>query len=258
VHPQRQAAFNRTTPSVSRLTNRGSECTWYATLRGEAGSMAGGADCGVTRAGPGGGADGGAASGPDCGAAGGAGNGGPPPPPDPPPFEYGAAGGRHMSRRQRRIKELEFAKPLKIKEPKKFYGNAGGDIHTRSVLVQVCIEDPPEKFPKDERTIDLIGFLMDGNAASWHIQWIKGTLTGIDPKSMTGYVNTLKLRFEDKDATEEAYSDLEKVRYESCIQDLFTKIQTFNNKAMVTGAALKKMILERLPQKIIKQMHTVD
>jgi hypothetical protein len=27
---------------------------------------------------------------------------------------------------------------------------------------------------------------------------------------------------------------------------------------MVSGAALKKLILERLPQKIIDQMHTVD
>jgi len=53
---------------------------------------------------------------------------------------------------------------------------------------------------------------MESYAASWHIQWIKGTLTGLHLKSMTGYVNALKLRFEDKDATDEAYTDLEKVR----------------------------------------------
>jgi len=35
-----------------------------------------------------------------------------------------------MSRRQRRIKELEFAKPIKIKEPKKLYGKAGEDFDT--------------------------------------------------------------------------------------------------------------------------------
>jgi hypothetical protein len=75
---------------------------------------------------------------------------------------------------------------------------------------------------------------------------------------MTGYINALKLRFEDQDAKEEAYADHEKVPYEGCIRDMFTKIQTFNDKAMVTGAALNKMILERLPQKIIEQMHTVD
>jgi hypothetical protein len=36
------------------------------------------------------------------------------------------------------------------------------------------------------------------------------------------------------------------------------RFQTFTHKAMVSGAALKKLILERLPQKIIDQMHTVD
>jgi hypothetical protein len=39
---------------------------------------------------------------------------------------------------------------------------------------------------------------------------------------------------------------------------MFTQIQTHNDKALVTGAALKKLILERLPQKILEQMHTVD
>jgi hypothetical protein len=75
---------------------------------------------------------------------------------------------------------------------------------------------------------------------------------------MTGYLNVLKLRFEDKDAKDEAYADIEKVRYEGCIWDMFTKSQNFNHKAMVTGAALKKIILERLPQKILERMHTVD
>jgi hypothetical protein len=75
---------------------------------------------------------------------------------------------------------------------------------------------------------------------------------------MTGYVNALTLRFEDKDARDEAYSELEKVRYEGCIRDMFTQIQTHNDKALVTGAALKKFILERILQKILEQMHTVD
>jgi hypothetical protein len=39
---------------------------------------------------------------------------------------------------------------------------------------------------------------------------------------------------------------------------MFTKIQTLNDQAMVTGTALRKMILEILPQKITEQMHTVD
>jgi hypothetical protein len=98
---------------------------------------------------------------------------------------------------------------------------------------------------------------MDSYMSAWHTQWIKGTLTSLHPKSMTGYVNALKLRFEDKDTKDEAYADLEKVRYERCIQDMFTKIQTFNDQAMVSGTALKEMILERLPQKILEQMNTV-
>jgi len=149
-----------------------------------------------------------------------------------------------MSHRQRRIKELEFAKPIKIEDPKKFYGNAHKDFDTLWVLVQVYIEDQPEKFPKDERTIDWIGSLMDSYAASWHIQWLKGTLSGLHPKLMMGYVNAFKLRFEDKDTKDEAYADLEKVRYEGCIRNMFTKIQTFTDKTMVSGAALKKKILE--------------
>jgi len=99
---------------------------------------------------------------------------------------------------------------------------------------------------------------MESYAASWHIQWLKGMLAGTHPKSMTGYINTLTLRFEDKDAKDEAYAELEQVRYEGCIRDMFTRIQTHNDKAMVIGAALKKLILERLPAKILEQMHTVD
>jgi len=96
---------------------------------------------------------------------------------------------------------------------------------------------------------------MDSYAASWHIQWLKATLNGTHLKSMTGYINAVKLKFEYQNAKDEAYADLEKVRYQGGIRDMFTKIQTFIDKAMVTGAGLKKKILERLPQEIIKQMH---
>lgn len=87
------------------------------------------------------------------------------------------------------------------------------------------IADQQEKFKKDERTSDWIGSLIDSYAVLWHIQWIMGTLFGLHPKSMTGNGNALELGFEDKDAKDEAYVDLEKVRYESCIHDMFTKIQ---------------------------------
>jgi hypothetical protein len=108
-----------------------------------------------------------------------------------------------MSRRQQRIRELAFAKPSKIKEPINFFGNASEDFDTWRIFVQVYIEDQPAKFAKDKRTIDWIGSLMTSYAASWHIHWIKGTLSGAYPKSMTGYVKALKLRFEDKDAKDE-------------------------------------------------------
>jgi len=118
--------------------------------------------------------------------------------------------------------------------------------------------EPTREFgPIANNTIDWIGSLMNKYAAAWHIQWLKGTLNGTHPKSMTGYVNALKLRFEDRDAKDQAYANLEKVRYDGCIRDMFTKIRMYNDKALVSGAALKKLILERLPPKIQEQMHTV-
>jgi len=123
--------------------------------------------------------------------------------------------------------------------------------------MEVNIQDPPEKFPNDKRTIDWIGSLMDEYCAAWHVQWIKGTVNGRHPKSITGYVQALELRFEDRDDKDEAYASLEKVRYDRSIRDMFTKIQMFNDQAMVTGVALKKIILDRLPRKILEQIHTV-
>ena len=240
IHPQRVPAFYS---SASSLRDTASEYSWHGAIRGGAGDEA-----------TGDGNNAGAGNGNNAGG----GNGGDPPPPDPPPSDHGGNPSRRPSRRQRRIKDLESSKPIKIKEPKKFLGKPGEDFDTWWVLVQVYIKDQPERFPEDERTIDWIGSLMDSYAASWHIQWLKGTLSGLHPKSMTGYVNALKLRFEDKDAKDEAYAELEKVRYEGCIRDMFTQIQTLNDKAAVTGAAFKKLILERLPHKILEQMHTVD
>ena len=239
--------------SVSSLRDTASEYSWQGRIRGGAGDGAAGDDA----AGDGAAGNGAAGDGDNAGEGGAGGGGGPPPPPDPPPSDHGGPSGRRPSRRPRRIKDLESSKPIKIKEPKKFLGKPGEDFDTWWVLVQVYIKDQPERFPEDERTIDWIGSLMDSYAASCHIQWLKGTLSGLHPKSMTGYVNALKLRFEDKDAKDEAYAALEKVRYEGCIRDMFTQIQTLNDKAAVTGAAFKKLILERLPHKILEQMHTV-
>jgi hypothetical protein len=111
-------------------------------------------------------------------------------------------------------------------------------------MMEAYIHDQQEKFPKDERTIDWIGLLMDKYASAWHIQWIKGTLKGKDPKSITGYIQALKLQFEEKDTKDEAYASLEKVQYDRCIRDMFTQIQMHNDKAMVSGAALRMIILD--------------
>jgi hypothetical protein len=125
-------------------------------------------------------------------------------------------------------------------------------------MMEEYIWDKPEKFPNDERTIDWIGSLMDKYAAAWHIQWLRGTLSGKHPKSITEYMQALKLRFEEKDAKDEAYAALERVRYEGCIRDMFTQIQMHNDKALVSGAALRKILFYRLPHKILEHMHTVD
>ena len=249
VHLQRAAAFY--SPLVSSLRDTASEYSWHGRIRGEAGSVAGDGAAGNGTAGDGAVGDG--AAGNNAG-----GTGGPPPPPYPPPSDHGGPLGRRPSRRQRRIKELESSKLIKIKEPKKFCGKSGEDFDTWWILVQVYIKVQPERFPEDERTIDWIGSLMDSYASSWHIQWLKGTLSGLHPKSMTGYINALKRRFEDRDAKDEPYAELEKVRYEGCIREMFTQIQTLNDKAAGTGAAFKKLVLERLPYKILEQMHTVD
>jgi len=45
-----------------------------------------------------------------------------------------------------------------------------------------------------------------------------------------------------------------KAAYKICLP----KSKTFNDKAKVTCAAVKKMILQRFPQKILNEMHTVD
>lgn len=119
---------------------------------------------------------------------------------------------------------MEFPKCIKIREPKRFEVKPGDDFDTWWTLVQVYIEDQLEKFPKDERTIDWMRCLRDRYAAAWHIQWLKRTLNGIYPMSMREYINALKLRFEEQDAKDEAYTDLEKVRYKGCICYMCTKI----------------------------------
>jgi len=75
-----------------------------------------------------------------------------------------------QSRRQQRIQEHQYTKPINIKEPKRFVGKPGEDFDNWWIMVEVYIHDQPEKFPKDERTIDWIGSLIDKYAAASHIQ----------------------------------------------------------------------------------------
>ena len=232
-----------------------SASTWFGIAGGARDSDAGNAGDGNADAG---GEAGNAGAGND-GVGNGNGGGGPPGPPDPPPSDHGgAAGGRRASRCQRRMKESEFATSIQLKEPKPFEGKPWEDFDTWWVLVQVYIEDQPEKIPKDQRTINWIGSLTDKYAAAWHIQWLEGTLNGVHPQSMMGYVNASILCFKDRDPKDEAYPDLEKVRYEGWISDMFTRIQMYHEEAMVMEAAFKKLILEQLPIQILVQMHMID
>jgi hypothetical protein len=90
------------------------------------------------------------------------------------------------------------------------------------------------------------------------VQWERQALAGKFPRSWTTYQTYLMLRFKDKETRDEAYADLEIFRYEGDIRDMFTKIQMYNNKAQLTGVGLKKLILDRLPDKVLSPMHVVD
>jgi hypothetical protein len=254
VHSERQRYFGS---DASSLSDTESEVTSLGRIRGGAGSEAAGGAAGGTGGAAGGaaGGAGGAAGGTGEAAGGAAGGAGDPPPPGsgPPSDDGGNNANPRLSRTQKRIRDLQYAKPIKIKEPKRYEGRVGDDFDTWWIMMEVYIRDQPEQFPNDERTIDWIGSLMDKYAAAWHSQWLRGTISGKYPKSITGYIQAMKLRFEDKDAKDEAYAKLEKVRYEGCIRDMFTQIQMHNDKALVSGAALKKIILHRLPHKFLNK-----
>jgi len=163
-----------------------------------------------------------------------------------------------ISRRQRRIRDLQYAKLIQIVKPKRFKGKQEADFDTWWIMVDGYIQDQPERFPKHEQTIYWIGSLMDRYAAPCQIQWIDGTRSGKHPKCIRGYIQTLKQSFEDKDAMDQAVAKLEKVQYEACIRDMFTQIQMHDDTVMVSSAGLKKIILDWLPPKILDRMHTAD
>jgi hypothetical protein len=183
----------------------------------------------------------------------------PPAPPGPnspaPPGPGPPAPPRPEGRRRRKRADT---KPIKLKDPKFFEGNPGDDFDDWWVMLETFINDQPEKFEDSGRTINWVGGFLQKYAGAWHVQWERKALAGHYPRSWTTYRNDIKLRFENKEARDVAYSKMGKIRYKGCIRDMFTRIQTFNDKAQITGAALKKFILERLPAKILDQMHVVD
>jgi len=164
----------------------------------------------------------------------------PPEPPGPPP-PPGPEG--------RRRKRKADIKPIKLKDPKPFEGNPGDDFDDWWVMLETFIHDQPEKFEDPGRTINWVGGFLQKYAGAWHVQWERKALAGHYPRSWTTYQNDIKLRFENKEARDVACSKMGKITYKGCIRDMFTRIQTFNDKAQITGAALKKFILERLPAK---------
>jgi hypothetical protein len=54
--------------------------------------------------------------------------------------------------------------------------------------------------------------------------------------------NDKKLSMKDNKAQDKAYMDVEKVRYEGDIRDIFMQIQIYNDDAQLTGPGLKKLI----------------
>jgi len=179
---------------------------------------------------------------------------GPPPPGQPSPGPPDLPPPRTAGRRKRRAK----VKPSKLKDLYPFEGKPGEDFDACWIIVQTFIQDQSEKFDDSGRIINSIGELLKKYAAAWHVQWERQALAGKFPRTWTTYQNDLMLRFKDKEARDEAYADLEKVRCEGDIQDMFTKIQIINNKAQLKGAGLKKLILDRLPEKVLSQMHVVN
>ena len=142
VHPDRQRYFGS---DASSLRDTESELSWLERLRGGAGSEAAGGAAGDA------GGAGGAGDGAAGGASGGAGD--PPPPGSGPPSDHNNNNNNNnnrLSRRQRRIQDLQYAKPIKIKEPKRFEGKIADDSETWWLMMEVYIQGQPEKFPNNK------------------------------------------------------------------------------------------------------------
>jgi hypothetical protein len=87
----------------------------------------------------------------------------------------------------------------------------------------------------------LIGGVLKKYAMAWHVQWERQALAAKLPRSWTTYQPDVMLRFEDKEARNQAYSDLVKVRYEGDIRDIFTKFHMYNDQPQLTGLGLRNL-----------------
>lgn len=85
-----------------------------------------------------------------------------------PIMDIGDRNNPQRSHRQRRIKEILYPNSILIIEATRLEGRPGEDFDTWWISVEVYIHNQQEKFPKDDRTIDRIGFLMDKYNAVWN------------------------------------------------------------------------------------------
>jgi hypothetical protein len=141
---------------------------------------------------------------------------------------------------------------------KPFEGNTGDDFEAWWVILEMFLHDQPEKFEDPRYTIIWVGSVLTKHAGAWHVQWERHAVAGKHPRSWTPCQKDIELRYDDTEARGMACTKMEQVRYKGDIGDIFSRIQTYNDKAQLTRAALKKLIQELLPIKILDQMHMLN
>jgi hypothetical protein len=131
AHFQRQHYFS--TDAMS-LRDTESAATWL-------GGICGGAGCEAADE---------AASGEASDAAGGSGDTSPPG--SNPPSNHGNNNNNNyrLSQRQKCIQELQYTKPINIKQPKRYDGKPAEDLDTWWIMVEIYIQDKRQKLQNDE------------------------------------------------------------------------------------------------------------
>jgi hypothetical protein len=83
-----------------------------------------------------------------------------------------------------------------------------------------------------------------------HTRRPKGDFAAINPLSFSSTKDTVK-------GEPLSYTNLETAGYNVCIWNMFTQIQMHDKKAWVSGAALKKCILNQVPHIMLERTHMV-